>query len=184
MTSSGGVTVLHPELLTDVARTIPSTSLSIDRIFVAGFAFSLYWLSSVVLQSYSACCYFGADANLYGILAEGRVEDRLARFHPVTILMALTWIDAFRGFTPWIAPFHLLLAMFAGVGTAGVWAAMVVFALVIPRRYVSLWGSIYEVSFGIWYFSSMAESKNRDRDACCDLHHSISATSRAMDTQT
>src|SRR5258705_8331250 len=139
----GGVTVLHPDLLLEVTRTSLSNSLSRDCIFVAGFAFSLYWLSSVVLQTHLACCYFGADANLYDMLAQGHVEDRLARFHPVTILMALTWMDAFKAFTPWISPFYLLQAMFAVVGAVGVWAAMAAFASVIPRRHVPLWGLIY-----------------------------------------
>jgi hypothetical protein len=155
----GSVTILHPELLADVVRDRFSTWLTYDRIFVVVFAFGLYWLSSAVLQSHMACCYFGADANLYQMLDQGHVEGRLARFHPLTIGMALVWMDAFRGFVPWISPFYLLQAMFAAVGAAGVWAAMAAFASIVPRRDVAVWGLIYAVSFGIWYFSSIAESK-------------------------
>ena len=65
----------------------------------------------------------------------------------------------FNPLTLWIAPHHLLKAMFAAVGAVGVWAAMSAFGAVIPRGYAILFGIIYAVSFGVWYFSSIEESK-------------------------
>ena len=49
--------------------------------------------------------------------------------------------------------------MFAAVGALGVWAAMLAFAAVVPRRYVMLLGAIYASSLSVWYFSSIEESK-------------------------
>jgi hypothetical protein len=49
--------------------------------------------------------------------------------------------------------------MFAAVGAVGVWAAMAAFAMLFQRRYVILWGIIYATSLGVWYFSSIEESK-------------------------
>jgi hypothetical protein len=49
--------------------------------------------------------------------------------------------------------------MFAAVGAAGVWAAMAAFASVGARRQAPLWGIVYATSLGVWYFSSIEESK-------------------------
>src|SRR5262245_62001992 len=49
--------------------------------------------------------------------------------------------------------------MFAAAGAVGVWAAMWAFAAVVPRRYVLPLGAIYAVTLGVWYFSSVEESK-------------------------
>ena len=49
--------------------------------------------------------------------------------------------------------------MFAAVGGVGVWAAMAVFAAVVPRRQAMVWGAIYATSLSIWYFSSIEELK-------------------------
>jgi hypothetical protein len=159
LSQHSGVAVLHPAPQADAESDIPQKSQNRDRVLVTGAAFCLYWLSSILLNSHAASTYFGSDANVYALLAYGHVEERLLRFHPVTIVMALTWMDAFRALAVWIQPISILLAMFAMVGAAGVWAAMTAFAKFVPRREVPLWGAIYALSFGIWFFSSVAESK-------------------------
>jgi hypothetical protein len=85
--------------------------------------------------------------------------DRAVRFHPLTVAMAVAWMKVLSPLTHWITPQQLLKAMFAAVGAVGVWAAMSAFAAVVPRRHVALWGSIYASSLGVWYFSSIEESK-------------------------
>jgi hypothetical protein len=85
--------------------------------------------------------------------------ERIVRFHPVTVVLAATWMELLRPLTTWIAPHLLLKALFAAVGAVGVWAAMVASAAVLPRGYALLCGVIYAVSFGIWYFASVEESK-------------------------
>jgi hypothetical protein len=49
--------------------------------------------------------------------------------------------------------------MFAAVGAAGVWAAIAVLAAIGTRRQALLWGVVYATSLGVWYFSSVEESK-------------------------
>ena len=49
--------------------------------------------------------------------------------------------------------------MFAAIGAAGVLAALSAFEMLVPRRYVLICGLIYASSLGVWYFSSIAESK-------------------------
>jgi hypothetical protein len=155
----GGVAVLHPAAQPDVGFGVPQKAANRDRLLVAGSAFCLYWLSSILLNWHAASTFFGSDANVYALLAYGHVEERFLRFHPVTIYMARGWMDAFRALTVWLQPINVLLAMFAMVGAAGVWAAMSAFSRVVPRGEVPIWGAIYAFSFGIWFFSSVAESK-------------------------
>jgi hypothetical protein len=126
---------------------------------VALAAFCVYWSSSLFLEARNATVHFGSDAPLYAWLAQGNAVDRVARFHPVTVVMELGWMRIVGPLAPWIAPQKLLKAMFAAVGAVGVWAAMSAFAAVVPRRYVALLGAIYAVSLGIWFFSSIEESK-------------------------
>jgi hypothetical protein len=142
-----------------------------NRLFpalLALAAFGLYWLSSFVLEARNGTTHFGADTWFYTELARGSVFDRIAdnyhldrifRFHPTTVVMAAGWMSIVDPLTAWIAPRHLLKAMFAAVGAAGVWAAMSAFAAVLPRRYVTLWGGIYATTLGVWYFSGIEESK-------------------------
>jgi hypothetical protein len=153
------VMVLRPHIPVDIAPGVPQRAPAYDRILVAGAAFCLYWLSSSLLHYHVATGYFGSDANLYALLAFGHVEERLLRFHPVTIYAGLAWMDALRALAPWINPTSILSAMFASIGAIGVWAAMSAFAHVVPRREVPIWGAIYALCFGIWFFASVAESK-------------------------
>src|SRR5262245_42370931 len=106
----------------------------------------MYWLSSFLLEASNATVHFGSDSPLYAWLAQGHEVDRIARFHPVTVVMELGWMKIVSPLAPWIAPKILLKAMFAAVGAAGVWAAMSAFSAVVPRRYVALLGTIYAVS--------------------------------------
>jgi hypothetical protein len=135
---------------------------------VAGAAFVLYWSSSFVLEARNATTHFGADSWYFAELAQGNVFarissnyflDRVARFHPTTVVMAAAWMQVLSPLTQWVTSLHLLKAMFAAVGAAGVWAAMSAFAAVVPRGYAMLLGIIYANSFGVWYFSSIEESK-------------------------
>ena len=131
-------------------------------------AFGLYWLSSFILVARNGTLHFHVDTWLYAELAEENLFDRIApdsqlarifRFHPLTVVMAAAWMKVLSPLTAWISPQHLLKAMFAAVGAVGVWAAMSAFAAVVPRRHITAWGAIYGSSLGVWYFSSIEESK-------------------------
>jgi hypothetical protein len=131
----------------------------IDLTLVAGAAFLLYAVSSFIVQGRNATAHFGADAHLYALLAKGQIHDRVARFHPVTVALAVTWMSLLKPLVPWVGAAALLKAMFAAVGAVGVRAAMSAFAALAPRGCTALWGMIYAASFGVWYFSSIEESK-------------------------
>ena len=148
-------------------RSAAATPL-VSFALVSVAAFGLYWLSSFVLQARSGTMYFGADSLFYAVLAEGNAFDRIARnyhldrivrFHPTTVAMAAAWMKISSPLAQWIAPIHLLKAMFAAVGAVGVWAAMSAFATVLSRGQAILLGISYAVSFGVWYFASVEESK-------------------------
>src|SRR2546430_8995438 len=127
-------------------------------VLAASSAFGLYWLSSLVLQARNATTHFGADAHVYALLAEGIAVDGLTRFHPVTIVLGLAWMKLTNQLTLWV-PAHVLKALFAAVGAVGVWGALSAFASVMPRRCAILFGIIFATSLGIWYYSSIEESK-------------------------
>ena len=135
---------------------------------VAGAAFGLYWFSSYMLLARGATMYFGVDTDGYTEFAQGDVLrrmvttydlDRIIRFHLTTATLAVTWMKILDPLTRWIAPIYLLKALFSLIGAAGVWAAMAAFSSVMPRRYVIFFGIVYAVSFSVWYFSSIQESK-------------------------
>jgi hypothetical protein len=125
---------------------------------VALGAFGLYWLSALILQARGATLVFGNDAHLYAMLLNGPV-DRVTRFHPLTTALAAVWMKLLGPLVPWLSPQVLYKGLFAAVGAAGVWAATAAFAAVGPRRHAALWGIAYAVSLGVWYFSSVEESK-------------------------
>jgi hypothetical protein len=166
------MTNLSAELKAPFPHQIASRARSISNAtlftLAAGAAFGLYWTSSLVLEARNATTHFGADAWYFAELAQGNVFsripgnyflDRVARFHPTTVVMAAAWMQILNPLTQWVAPLSLLKAMFAAVGAVGVWAAMSAFAAVIPRRSAILFGIIYATSFGVWYFASIEESK-------------------------
>jgi hypothetical protein len=138
----------------------PTTRTVLLGLTVAA-AFGVYWLSSFILEAsgWPAMTKFSADTGYYSVLAEGQIYHRSARFHPVTVALALAWMKFFDPLTLWIAPVHLLKAMFAAIGALGVAAAMWAFTAVVPRRHVLVCGLIYASSLGVWYFSSIEESK-------------------------
>lgn len=147
--------------------TEPTSNVTLFAL-VAGAAFVLYWSSSFVLDARNANTHFGADSWYFAELAQGNVFarvssnyflDRVMRFHPTTVVMAAAWMQVLNPVTQWVAPLHLLKAMFAAIGAVGVWAALSAFAAVVPRGYAMLLGIIYATSFGVWYFSSIEESK-------------------------
>jgi hypothetical protein len=140
----------------------------VGPVLVAAAAFGLYWLSSLVLEARDATLAFGADTWVYAELARGNVleriggdylHDRIIRFHPLTVAMTAAWTAILGPLAHWITPRTLLKAMFAAAGAVGVWAAMRAFAAVVPRRYVLPLGAIYAATLGVWYFSSVEESK-------------------------
>ena len=137
-------------------------------VLIALAAFGLYWLSSYILEQRNGTTHFAADTWFYTELADRDVLYRVAndedlsrvfRFHPTTVVMAAGWMKIVAPLSRWIDRHYLLKAMFAAVGAIGVWAAMWAFAAVVPRRYAALWGLIYAASLGVWYFSSIEESK-------------------------
>jgi hypothetical protein len=127
-------------------------------ILVTG-SFALYWTSSYSLEARGATTYFGADSWHFTELAFGHFNDRIMRLHPVTVGLALGWMKIFSPLAYWLAPIAILKAMFALVGALGVWAAVHAFSAFMPRRHAILWGAVYACSMGIWYFSSIEESK-------------------------
>jgi len=144
------------------------SSLHVSFALLAIAAFGLYWLSSFLLEAADRTSHFGADTWFYTELAKGNVFgriadnyhlDRIFRFHPTTVVLAAGWMQIVNPLTAWIAPEHLLKALFAVVGAVGVWASLWAFAAVVPRRYVVLMGVIYASSLSVWYFSSIEESK-------------------------
>lgn len=128
--------------------------LSLSAVF-----FGVYWLTAVVLASRQTTAHFGADSSFFAFLAQMAVHDRAARFHPVTTTLGLAWMETFSLLTPWLAPATILKAMFAAVGALGVWAAMSIFTVLLPRGYVLLGGALYGSSLGVWYFAGIPESK-------------------------
>jgi hypothetical protein len=137
------------------------TTRTVLLVLTVGAAFGVYWLSSFILEAsgWPAMTKFSADTGYYSVLADGQIYHRSARFHPVTVALALAWMKFLDPLTLWIAPLHLLKAMFAAIGALGVAAAMWAFAAVVPRRHVLVCGLIYASSLGVWYFSSVEESK-------------------------
>jgi hypothetical protein len=129
------------------------------RALVASGAFGLYWLSAVILQERDATLIFGNDSHLYSMLMDGTPVDRVTRFHPLTTALVAVWMKLLAPLTAWLTPKLLCKALFAAIGAASVWAAMGAFAAIGPRRQAFLWGIVYAVSLGVWYFSSIEESK-------------------------
>jgi hypothetical protein len=148
----------HNDAARAPARTRAS-SRHAQFVLIALAAFALYWVSALVLQERGGTTHFGADAHLYSRLVDGSVDDRVTRFHPLTTAMAAMWMKVLGPISAWITPQTLLKAMFAAAGALGVWAALWAFAAVVPRRYVVALGAIYATSLGVWYFSSIEESK-------------------------
>lgn len=146
----------------DAAPSAGGSSLDapwVPRLLVALGAFGLYWLSAVILQGRDATLTFGSDSHLYAMLGEGTPVDRVTRFHPLTTALATVWMKLLGPLTAWITPQVLYKGLFAAVGAAGAWAATAVFEAIGPRRHAPLWGIVYATSLGVWYFSSIEESK-------------------------
>jgi hypothetical protein len=132
---------------------------SILSVLLLAVAFGIYWHSAYLLDVASSSWKFSADTGYFRVLYEGKINDRAARFHPLTFAMGLAWMKIFSPLELWLTPLQILKTMFAGVGALGVWATMWAFSAVVPRRYVLVCGLIYASSFAIWYFSSIEESK-------------------------
>ena len=148
------------------ARTVASGdaaawtfSPTLAPVLVAVLAFGAYWLSAIALDARGGTMHFGADSNHYTILAQDLINHRAARFHPVTVALAVGWMKLFAPLTAWIAPHLLLKAFFAAVGAAGVAATVAIFSALLPRGYALLGALLYGGSLGVWYFSGIPESK-------------------------
>ncbi len=136
------------------------SALTAGVLSVTAIFFGVYWLTAVVLAARQTTAHFGADSSFYAVLADMAVHHRAARFHPVTTTLGLAWMKALSPlFVPWLASATILKAMFAAVGALGVWAAMSIFTVLLPRGYVLLGGILYGSSFGVWYFAGIPESK-------------------------
>jgi hypothetical protein len=130
--------------------------------------FLLYWVSAIALETRKALPYFGSDPWYYVRLAQPSVIertpgdyflDRIARFHPTTVALAVVWMKMVSPLFAWFDPAQLLRVMSAAMGVLGVWAAISAFGTVLSRRYAVLFGIVYALSLGIWYFASIEESK-------------------------
>lgn len=130
--------------------------------------FAIYWATSFILEQNKAKTRFGADTWFYSELADSdslsHLRDnkelgRLIRFHPVTVIASALWMNVFEWAKYHIAQEQVLRAMFALIGALGTYAAMAGFAAVMLRKHVAFWGAIFGVSLGVWYFSSIEESK-------------------------
>ena len=137
-------------------------------VLIALVALSVYWASSFFLVARDGTLHFHVDTWLYSELSEPDLFDRILpdsqlarilRFHPVTVVLAAGWMKIVSPLTVWFTPASLLKALFAAIGALGVWASLWAFATLLPRRHALLWGIIYASSLGIWYFSSIEESK-------------------------
>jgi hypothetical protein len=130
--------------------------------------FLLYWVSAIALETRKALPYFGSDPWYYVRLAQPNVIertpgdyflDRIARFHPTTVALAVVWMKMVSPLFAWFDPAQLLRVMSAAIGVLGVWAAISAFGTVLSRGYAVLFGIVYALSLGIWYFASIEESK-------------------------
>lgn len=127
--------------------------------------FAVYWISSEILENRDGTTHFGGDPWLYTVLADiDKVENpeslaRVLRFHPLTVIVALGWMKVLAPLSAWLSSEQILRGVFAAFGAMGVCGAISAFAAVVPRRQALIWGAIYGVSLGVWYFSSIEESK-------------------------
>ncbi|MGE0768754.1 MAG: hypothetical protein AB7L90_20115 [Hyphomicrobiaceae bacterium] len=128
-------------------------------------SFAVYFASSFALVARDGTTHFGGDPWLYTELARtdpftdvGKIA-YVIRIHPMTGLLGLAWMKLASPLSFWLTPEEILRCLFAGFGAVGVRAAISAFAIVIPRREALLWGAIYASSLGVWYFSSIEESK-------------------------
>src|SRR5262249_12102273 len=119
-----------------------TSRFGVHALLVLG-AFTLYWLSAVILQGRNATLVFGADAHLYAMLGNGIPVNRITRFPPLTSVLAAVWMKLLWPLTTWLTPQVLYKGLFAAVGAAGVWAATAVFASIGSRRHAPLWGIVY-----------------------------------------
>ena len=142
-------------------------SLAFCVLFAAA-VFCVYMATAIVLEARNATTHFGADSWYYAELAKGDVFsqikqsynlDRVARFHPTTVVFAAAWMQVLWPLTAWVPALYVLKAMFALFGAIGAWAALSAFATILPRRDAILFSVIYATSFGVWYFASFEESK-------------------------
>jgi hypothetical protein len=131
----------------------------IAPILLALVAFAVYWRSAAILDGRSTTAMFGADSPHYEYLRRSLVNDRAARFHPLTIVLGLGWMKLLVPLTAWMTPAVLLNGLFAAIGAIGVWASTITCASLLPRRVALLGGMLYAASLGIWYFSAIEESK-------------------------
>ena len=128
-------------------------------LLLAVAAFVVYWRSAVILDARGAKAMFGADSPHYEYLRQSLINDRAARFHPLTIVLGLGWMKLLAPVTAWMTPAVLLNGLLALVGAVGVWASTVTCATLLPQRLALLAGVLYAVSLGVWYFAAIEESK-------------------------
>ena len=158
---SGDETAPNMRAPASIERIIAASANSVAYISLtlAVASFALYWASSYLLRVDGRITHFGADAHVYTAMAQGYYAEGLTRFHPVTMGLAAAWLKLLHPLTYWMAPVTLLKALFAAIGAIGVWAAVRAFATLVPLRHATLFGIIYATSLGVWYFSSIEESK-------------------------
>jgi hypothetical protein len=150
------------------SESAPPRAKVADYLIISLGVFALYWTSSFLLVAHKATIYFGADTwhyaelakpDVFGKVAGNELLDRIARFHPLTMVLAIAWMKTFSLFEAWIAPLQILRAMSAAAGALGVAGALAAFNTYLCRRDAILCTLVYAASFGVWYFSSIEESK-------------------------
>jgi len=124
-------------------------------------SFAIYMRSSFLIVAAQLPASFGADANLYYGIVTGDVSERIAKFHPITIWLAVGWMHLMGpvGVAAQLNPQLILMALFALVGALGIVPAAIAFSTVTERRNAFCLAAIYAFALGIWYFSAIPESK-------------------------
>src|SRR5262245_13679729 len=69
-----------------------STLLGLAYVVLVVGAFCLYCGTPLVLETHMGLSSFGADSTLYTKIAHGEIEDRLLRFHPASVALAVAWV--------------------------------------------------------------------------------------------
>lgn len=145
----------------DRAANVATEETVLRLLIVAGFC-ALYWLTSDILPVLWKGSSFGADSNLYFGLSIGQPDNHTLHYHVFTVALATAWMELFEPIVALgsaLQPAEWLKGLFALVGALGLLAAFSAFSAAVGTRNAILWSLVYGLSFSIWYFASIPESK-------------------------